>query len=165
MTQSQQPFVLGNPLWDLNPGDLWLLLASVCWSVYSVLLKRKARELEVLALLAAIVLTGVVLLTPLYVWEMTRGLFVPATPQSLAAIGYVSLFAAVLAYMAWNRGVHEVGPSKAGLFLHLLPVYSAALAALLLDERLEPYHLYGFALILAGLVVTGRYGPVARAEE
>ena len=150
---------------DLNPGDLWLLLASVSWSVYSVLLKRKPREIEVLALLAAISLTGVALLTPLYVWEMTRGLLVPATPQSLVAIGYVSLFASVLAFMAWNRGVHEVGASKAGLFLHLLPVYSAGLAALFLDERLELYHLYGFAFIVVGLVVTGRYGPAARAEE
>ena len=57
------------------------------------------------------------------------------------------------------HGVNAVGPNKAGLFLHLLPVYGAILAAAILGERLQGYHLAGFGLILAGLVLTTRFGP------
>ena len=99
-----------------------------------------------MVLTTAVVITGALLTTPL-------------TPESLAALGYVSLFAGVLAYIAWNRGVGMVGPSKAGLFLHLLPVYGALLAALILDEVLRGYHFAGFGMILAGLLLTTRYGP------
>jgi drug/metabolite transporter (DMT)-like permease len=144
---------------DFNGGDLWLLLASTLWATYSVLLKRKPAEMDVMVLTTAVILVGAVLTTPLYLWEMSRGLIVPFSLESAAAIGYVGLFAGVLAYIAWNRGVSMVGPNKGGLFLHLLPVYGAGLAALLLGERLHLYHLAGFALILTGLIVTARFGP------
>ncbi|MDH3472795.1 MAG: DMT family transporter [Rhodospirillales bacterium] len=144
---------------SFNGGDLWLLFASTLWASYSVLLKRKPPALEVMALTTAVVLTGALLTTPLYLWEMSQGRFVPLTAESVAAIGYVSLFAGVLAYIAWNRGVGMVGPNKAGLFLHLLPVYGALLAALILGEQLRAYHFAGFGLILSGLVLTTRYGP------
>lgn len=148
-------------LWqlDFNRGDLWILLASTLWAAYSVLLKRKPAELGVMALTTAVVVTGALMMAPLYLWEMSRGDFVPLTPESLAALGYVSLFAGVLAYIAWNRGVGMVGPSKAGLFLHLLPIYGALLAALILGEVLRTYHFAGFGLILTGLLLTTRYGP------
>ena len=143
---------------DLNRGDVWLLSASALWATYSVLLKRKPADLDVMNLTTGVIVTGALLATPLYLWEMSRGLFVPLTAESTAALGYVSLFAGVLAYIAWNRGVNAVGPNKAGLFLHLLPVYGAILAALILGERLQGYHLAGFGLILAGLVLTTRFG-------
>jgi drug/metabolite transporter (DMT)-like permease len=150
---------------DFNAGDLWLLLASGLWAVYSVLLKRKPREMDVMALTTAVILVGTLLCTPLYLWELRRGLVVPFSLESAAAIGYVGLFAGVLAYIAWNRGVSMVGPNKAGLFLHLLPVYGAGLAALLLGERLQLYHMAGFALILTGLLLTTRLGPAGPAGD
>lgn len=141
-----------------NQGDLWLLFASFCWATYSVLLKRKPPDLHVLPLLAAILLLGVTLTTPLYLWEISRGLVVPATWQSLGAITYVGVFAGFLAYIAWNRGVNLVGPNRAGLFLHLMPVYAALMAAGFLGESLNVHHLVGFILILGGILVTTRVG-------
>lgn len=144
---------------NFNRGDLWLLLASLLWAAYSVLLKRKPAELDLMVLLTAVMLLGALMTTPLYLWEMSRGLFVPFNAESAAAIAYVSVFAGVLAYIAWGRSVDMVGANKAGLFLHLLPVYGAGLAALILNERLWAYHLAGFALILVGLALTTRFGP------
>ncbi len=146
-----------------NRGDLWLLFASICWATYSVLLERKPPSLEVMPLLAAILLLGVILTTPLYLWEISRGLVVPATWQSLAAITYVGVFAGFLAYIAWNRGVNLVGPNRAGLFLHLMPVYAALLAALFLGESLEVYHLGGVLFILGGILLTAREAGAKKA--
>ena len=83
----------------------------------------------------------------------------PLTAESVAVVGYVSVFAAVFAYIAWNRGVNLVGPNKAGLYLHLIPVYAAVLASLFLGERVEVYHLAGVVFILAGIFLTTRFGP------
>ena len=141
---------------ELNGGDLWILLASCLWATYSVLLRKKPVSMDVVALTTAVVLAGAVLTAPLYLWELARGLTVPLSGPSVAALGYISLFAGVLAYLAWNRGVAAVGPNKAGLFLHLLPVYGAILAALLLGELLRPFHLAGFAMIVSGILLTTR---------
>ena len=146
---------------DVNRGDLWLLAASALWGLYSVAVKLKPAEMAPLVLLVATLLLGVALVTPFYLWELGQGRRIAVGPGSLAAIGYVALFAGVLAYIAWNRGVELVGPSRAGLFLHLVPVYGAVLAGLFLGERLEAFHLAGVACILVGILLTDRFTPKA----
>ena len=80
----------------------------------------------------------------------------------LGLITYVGVIAGFLAYIAWNRGVNLVGPNRAGLFLHLMPVYAALMAAGFLGESLNVHHLVGFMLILAGIVVTTRMGNASK---
>ena len=100
---------------SINRGDLWLLFASACWAVYSVLLKRKPAELDTLPLLAGIMLGATILTSPLYLWEIGQGQVMSLAPVSFATIGYVSLFAGILAYIAWNQGVVLVGTLQGGL--------------------------------------------------
>jgi drug/metabolite transporter (DMT)-like permease len=134
-------------------GDLWLVLSVVVWALYSVLLKRRPAELPPLALLTAIIGYGLILLLPLYGAELWSGRTVAVGPASLASLAYVALFPSVIAYVCWNRGVREVGPSQAGLFMPLLPVFSAALAVPFLGERLAWYHCVGAVLVMAGILL------------
>lgn len=140
-----------------NQGDLWLLLASILWGAYTVLLKRKPKEMNVTALTTAVVLVGLLLTTPFFLWDIAQGRVIAATPSNLASIAFVGIFAGALAYIAWNRGINAIGPNKAGLFLHLMPLYGAALASFLLGEALELHHLSGLALIMLGLLLTTRF--------
>ncbi len=50
--------------------------------------------------------------------------------------------------------VGEVGANKAGLFAHLMPVFSALLAIVFLDEWLQPFHFAGIGAIALGLYLT-----------
>ena len=142
---------------QVNRGDLWLLAGSALWAIYSVGVKLKPPELEPMVLLIAILLLGALLNTPLYLWEIAQGRLIPLQPEAFAALGYVGLFAGVLAYISWNRGVELVGPNKAGLFLHLIPVYGALLAFLFLGERLQAFHFVGVAFIVLGIGLTSRF--------
>lgn len=141
---------------SLNVGDLWIMAAVVCWAVYTVLLRNRPAELQPMAFLGATVVIGVVAIFPLYVWELWRGRSFDLTPGNLAALGYVGLFPSVLAYFFWNRGVAEVGAAKAGLFIHLMPVFGTLLSVLFLGEQLYLYHVVGIAAILTGIVLTTR---------
>lgn len=141
---------------QLAAGDLWLLLAVALWALYSVLLQRRPADLPPLALLAATIVIGLALLTPLYVLEVASGRHLTLGLESALSIGYVSLFASVIAYIFWNRGVREVGPNPAGVMLNLMPVFGAGLAIALLGERLAGYHWLGAALVLAGILLAGR---------
>ena len=134
-------------------GDLWLVLAVVLWALYSVLLMRRPAELPPLAFLCAIIAIALLLLLPLYALELASGRTVELGLQSLLSLAYVALFASVIAYIFYNRGVREVGPSPAGVMLNLMPVFSAALAIVFLGERLAAYHWIGAALVLAGILL------------
>lgn len=138
----------------LNPGDLLLLLAVPTWAFYSVLLRRLPASLPRLTVLLVIVGIGVVLLAPLYAFEAGRVGTLAVTAETMLAIGYVALFASVLAYICWNRAVMEIGANKAGLFLHLMPVFATALAILLLGEAVRAYHAAGVAFIAMGIFLT-----------
>ena len=76
----------------------------------------------------------------------------------MAAIAYVGIAASVLAFWCWNRGIAGVGASKAGLYLHLMPVFAALLAVAFLGERLYAYHGVGMALVATGLFLSSTAG-------
>lgn len=138
----------------LAPGDLWIALAVPMWALYSVLVRRRPEALSPLALLLAVAAIGLVALFPGYLLEYALiGGFTP-TPSALAAIAYVGIAASVAAFWCWNRGVAAVGANKAGLFLHLMPVFAALLAVIFLDERVYPYHGLGMVMIGAGLYLS-----------
>jgi drug/metabolite transporter (DMT)-like permease len=135
-------------------GDLWTLAAALSWSGYSVLLRKRPAGLDPIGFLGFIVVAGLVFLSPFYLWELAqKGNFAPA-PQTLASIAYMALFASVLAFIFWNRAVSAVGANKAGIFVHLMPVFSILLAITCLGERLQKFHLPGIVLVLTGLVLT-----------
>jgi drug/metabolite transporter (DMT)-like permease len=138
----------------LSSGDFWTLGASLSWAIYSVMLRKRPAGMDPVAFLTVIILFGLLYALPLYAWEVWhRGGFKLTVP-SLAAMSYVALFPSVLSYIFWNSGVVKVGANRAGIFIHLMPVFSVVLAMLFLGERLHLFHFFGIALIFIGIVLT-----------
>jgi drug/metabolite transporter (DMT)-like permease len=71
----------------------------------------------------------------------------------VAGVAYVAVFASILSYLFWNRGVQLIGANRAGLFICLVPVYASALAIVFLGETLHLYHLAGLVLVVLGFVL------------
>lgn len=142
---------------SLNKGDLIVLAGMTFWAAYTVLLRMKPAEIPGLATLACCGCVGVVILLPLcaYEWAYLGG-HAELNAATVAAMLYVGVFPSFVGYVFWNRGVAEVGPNVAGIFMHLMPVFGALLAWLFLDERIYPFHIVGIALILAGIALTTR---------
>ena len=149
------PAVLAN--FQLNKGDVIVVVGMVFWAAYTVFLRHKPVGLPGLALLTCCAIVGVALLTPLFVIEMV--FFdgrIELTPATLAAMLYVGIFPSFVGYIFWNRGVAEVGPNIAGIFMHLMPVFGSLLAWIFLGERIQLFHIVGIALILSGITLTTR---------
>jgi drug/metabolite transporter (DMT)-like permease len=88
---------------------------------------------------------------PFWAWEAASSINFKLTPLTIGAVLYVSIFPSVLAFAAWNRGAELIGAIRSGPFLHLIPIFTAIIASTLLGEHLAPFHVIGFALILAGV--------------
>jgi drug/metabolite transporter (DMT)-like permease len=83
--------------------------------------------------------------------EALDGEFLRADAMTAGTLIYSSVFSSSLAYVAWGRGIDLLGVTRAGAFLHLVPLFGALLATTFLGETLGLHHLVGFALILLGV--------------
>jgi drug/metabolite transporter (DMT)-like permease len=98
-------------------------------------------------------------MAPVYAFSSSRlTLSIPVT----GALAYIVVFASVLAFVFWSRGVAVVGPNTAGVFLHLMPLFGAVLSITFLGERILPFHLIAAALVLGGVLVAAP--PPVRAQ-
>lgn len=140
----------------LSSGDLWTLGAAMAWAVYSVMLRKRPGEMDPIAFLTLLVGFGLIFAFPWYLWELSNKGGFSLSPASMASLGYVMLFPSVLSYIFWNHGVHKVGASRTGIFIHLMPVFSIIMAVLFLGERLRLFHVAGMLLIFTGITLTTR---------
>jgi drug/metabolite transporter (DMT)-like permease len=143
---------------QLNPGDIWVLGAMLVWAVYTVCLRWRPRELTSTAFTGAVIAIGVAVLVPVFAWDYDAGHRTNWNVVTLSAVAYFGVFPSVLAYFFWNAAVARVGSERAGVFLHLMPLFGALLAWMFLGESLLWYHYAGAVLIFSGLFVASRSG-------
>ena len=134
-----------------NAGDLWCLAAVAAWTVQIVTTARIPKEVDIWSFTAIVIPIGALFIVPFYLWEIASGRVLTPTGIGLAAILYNGIAASLIAFAMWNEGVRRVGASLSGYFGNLFPVFSAAMAVLILGESLEWFHLVGGALVLAGI--------------
>ena len=139
---------------EFNRGDLWMLLAVPLWSVYSILLKHRPPAMPQIVLLTGSVMAGVILMAPVYLATLRLGETLPVNTGNILAILYISLFASVLAFFFWNRGVAAIGPVRAGMYIHFMPLFGAVLSICFLGEGLALFHLFGALLVGTGIFLT-----------
>ncbi len=150
---------------QFSHGDLVVFAAMVCWALYTLWLRGMPADIDRVGLMEAQIGVAVVCLLPLFLWEYASGQRAQWNAPALAAFAYVGIFPSVLAYLLYNLGVARVGPARAGLFIHLMPVFGALLSVLFLHEPLHAYHAAGFCLILAGLACSGGATRPAAATD
>jgi len=138
-------------------GDLFMLAAMVTWGVYTAFL-RKRPAIHFLSFLLIQVSIAALINTPFVIWEQSRGAQLLLSTRSLIAIGYCAVFPSIVAYLCYNRGVQLIGGARAGAYIHLITQFGGTLAILLLGEEMRAYHMAGFALIIAGVLIAVRSG-------
>ncbi|MDX2202684.1 MAG: DMT family transporter [Hyphomicrobiaceae bacterium] len=148
-----------------NSGDLIIIGNMSLWAIYSACVRMRP-AIAPMSFMFAISVVALAVNVPFGIWELASGLHLKPTPITVVAILYSALVTTLLAYVCWNKGIELVGAPRASAFLHTVPVFSALLATTILGERLELYHLVGFALILAGVTLAARprAGAIAEGE-
>ena len=145
----------------LNIGDIMFAGALLSFGLYSALMTRRP-VMHQLSLISFTMAIGAALLLPLSVWEYTNGITLKFDLITVVTLIYVVVFASALAYLFFNRGVVLIGPNRAAPFMHLVPVFGSAMAILLLGEEPRLFHLVGYILVLAGVVIASRKASAAK---
>ena len=145
----------------LVPGDVFMLLATISWSFYSWLLVRTSEPASVRADWAAFLMAQLVFglgwsgAFAGVEWASGRTHIAWGWPLA-AALAFIAIGPAVVAYRCWGVGVQRAGPAVAGFFSNLTPLFAALMSAAFLGEAPRLFHAAAFALIVGGIVVSSR---------
>lgn len=136
-------------------GDALMLIACVLYSIYTLALRERP-QLSGAAFFT--LLAGLAALTslPLLVVDAWQGTLQMPTPKGLLVASYVAVFPSCLAQIFFLRGVDQLGPARAGIFLNLVPIFSALLAVSLLGEPFHWYHAAAMAMVVGGIWIAER---------
>ncbi|MBR0831403.1 DMT family transporter [Bradyrhizobium manausense] len=146
-----------------NKGDVMFTWSLIAFGLYSAVIARRPRVHQ-LSFLSFTTCCGAMMLVPGALWEYSAGITLKLDALTLATMSYILIFPSTLAYLFFNRGVALIGPNRAAPFFHLVPVFGSALAIVLLGEKLQAFHLIGYALVLAGVVTASRQGSAANGS-
>ena len=140
---------------SFNKGDVMFASSLVSFGLYSALMPRRPVTHQ-LSLISFTTCCGALMLVPFSLWEYSTGATLKFDTLTLLTLAYILIFPSTLAYLFFNRGLALIGPNRAAPFFHLVPVFGSAMAILLLGEALQPFHLIGYALVLAGVIIASR---------
>jgi len=145
----------------LNPGNIWIAVASFGWAIYTVFLHKRP-PIHDASMMTFAVIIGLAVLAPFYVWESLYVRPVPIAPVSFWSVGYLAVISTVVAYLGYNRTVEILGANRAGLISYLVFLFGAILAIIFLGEELAVYHGVGGVLIVIGTYLAPRRKAVSR---
>lgn len=150
----------GNPMTllarGISGGDLFILGCVAAWTGYSLGGRSTMKHLSPpVAVMWSCVFGSAFLLIP----ALNDGLLADIRRASLmdwTCIFYLGVLATGLSYAWYYRGIQTIGPSRAGIFINLVPVFAIIFAALLLGENLGISLLLGGAMVITGVFLTNR---------
>ncbi len=137
-------------------GDLWMLLAAVIFSLYSLLLRQKPKGISINSLQFSCFMLGLLFLLPAFAWQQFSQGPCVLTATTGPAVLYVGIFASLVAFIFWNRAVDTIGPLKAAMVYYTSPLFSGILAWVFLKEPMGVIHLVSLSMILSGIGLTNR---------
>ena len=141
---------------DFNRGDLIMASGMFAWALYSALLKKKKYEISQITLLEVVIITGLVFLIPIYILEINFGNKIVLGKPFILTLSYVVIFPGLASFFFWIKGIAIIGANRAGVFLHLMPVFGSIMAIILFDEKFMIYHLFGAIFIITGITLSNR---------
>ena len=141
---------------NFNKGNAWMLLAVFCWALYSSLLKKNKLPFSTLGLVEILATIGLIFLIPQFIGEQMYGKEIKFNKAFFLILSFVTLFASIGAYYSWNKAIELIGPNRASIFLHLMPVFGVILAIVLLKEKFQMYHSIGAGFIVLGIYLSNR---------
>ena len=134
-------------------GNGLVLAGSLCWAVFTVLLKPYTHRFDGVQLSAATMAAGALTLLVVGWPSVVAADWGAARPSAWGAIVYSGLAGLVIAYLFWYRGVRVLGPTRTAMYVNLQPVFALLIAWPVLGEQPGLPQLCGAAGVTAGLLL------------
>ncbi len=134
-------------------GDLMMLSAALCWSLYIVLSKPLVERIGAVRTITLVFVIGLPLVLPFTIFPALAQPWHRVTPVGYASVAYIVLGASVVAYLFYQFALKKLPASAVAPAAYATPVLVAIFSVLLLGETLSPAFFVAAALVLTGLII------------
>jgi len=135
-------------------GDVLVLLGSLSWAIYTVLLKPYTEHVPGMQLSAITMVGGAVPLLLIASPAVVHTHWSAMPFLGWSALVYSGVFALVIAYYFWYNGVRVLGPTRTSMYSNLQPIIAVLVAWALLHETPTIWQGVGAVSIMVGLILT-----------
>lgn len=141
---------------QVNTGDWIMLVACVFYAGYTIGLRNRP-DIDNMTMMAVFAGAAWLLSIPIVLFEIWQGTAQwPATQLAWLVVLFVSLIPSLMSQVFYMRGVDLMGPDRAGVYSNLVPIYSAGLGVLILNEAFGLYHMLSITIVITGLTIISR---------
>ena len=134
-------------------GNLMVLGAVCCESLYVILSRRLTQTLAAIDICAYTHLFGLLLMLPLGLKALAGFDYAAVPPGIWALTLWYGLSASIFSFWLWMKGIRHVHGSLAGVFSAVLPIAAAAYGIVFLDERPTLAHGIALACVVTGIAI------------
>jgi drug/metabolite transporter (DMT)-like permease len=135
-------------------GDSLVLAGSLSWATYTVLLKPYTEHVSGIQVSALTMAGGAVPLFLVATPAIVQANWRTVPMLGWAALFYSAIFALVIAYLFWYRGVRVIGPTRTAMYSNVQPIIAVVFAWVVLSETPTIWQGIGMACIMTGLLLT-----------
>ncbi len=135
---------------SVNRGDLFIVIACFFYAAYSIGLSRRP-NVSALGFFAAVATIAWIASLPLVAIETYQQGWIAPTLTGWMLVLTVTLLPPLIAQIFFIQGVGLIGPSRAGVFVNLVPVFASIMAVIFLQEVFQAYHALALMLVLGGI--------------
>ncbi|MBB6454065.1 drug/metabolite transporter (DMT)-like permease [Salirhabdus euzebyi] len=139
---------------SFNIGDLMFLGGLLCWVAHGLLGKVVMKGVSPLFTTTITTLTGTFFL---FIWSIFEGGWsevVNMSMQSWGEMTFMVIFSTVIAFLLWNTGIHQIGASKAGIYMNLVPINATWIALVFYDSSITWQQIIGMCMVIVGVYFT-----------
>ncbi len=145
----------GNP-GNVVLGDIFVLLNAISYTFYFVLVKPLMKVYNPIMVLRIIFTIGLVMIIPFCWTEFIEINWQTYNPIEFFTLSLIVFGGTFCAYLFNIYGIKVLGPSVAGTYIYLQPLFAAAIAISFLGEKLAAYKLLAGALIFAAVFLANK---------
>jgi drug/metabolite transporter (DMT)-like permease len=137
-------------------GDGYILLSVLTQAVSFILIKRVAHTLDPRLMTGYMMVIGSLFLIVIGLIEEPEG-FAGVVENSTVSLWLIYFASACIAtavgHMLYNEAIGKIGASEASIFINLNPFFALVGAYLFLGEQILFQHVFGFLLIITGVLL------------
>ena len=137
-------------------GDLIMLVGTLVFAIYIILMKEIANQFDALTLNTLIFVLGALMMLPFCAHAVVVTNWAAPSLEAWWGLAFLVVFGSVISYLLFAYVMTELAASRAAAFNYLQPVIASALGIWVLSERLTSKVLIGGGLILTGVYLTER---------
>jgi len=147
-----------------NLGAVFIVIGTICWSVYAVYIKKLVRSIDPLAIIAFVSLLSIIFFLPVVLVVGDIGKVTSVSTGKLAILFGSGILGVGVGNVFYYHAIKSVGTSIASVFFLLLPLSVGVIAFFVLGETLTVVQIVCGAVLVFGCWIVTKLAKKTRSQ-